>query len=94
MALASMDRPEQALGGISVSCDKKGYVALFRASTRITLGDGNKALFWQDNWSSKGRLRDINSKLYKIASKKTGLVTKELENVNWITFVPYLNLVD
>jgi hypothetical protein len=34
-------------------------MALFRASTKITLGNEKKALFWQDNWSRHGCLRDI-----------------------------------
>jgi hypothetical protein len=69
-------------------------MALFRASTRITLGDGNKALFWQDNWSGKGRLRDIAPHLYKVASRKKRPVAKELQNENWITAVSRLNSVD
>jgi hypothetical protein len=69
-------------------------MALFRASTRITLGDGNKALFWQDNWSGKGILRDIAPHLYKIASRKKRLVAKELQNGGWITAVSRLNSVE
>jgi hypothetical protein len=69
-------------------------MALFRASTKITLGDGNKALFWQDNWTGKGRLRDIAPELYKIATRKKRLVAKELANGNWITAVSRLNSVD
>jgi hypothetical protein len=51
-------------------------------STKITLGDGNKALFWQDNWSGQGRLRDVGPDLYKIASRKKRLVAKELHDDN------------
>jgi hypothetical protein len=69
-------------------------MAFFRVSIRITLGDGSKALFWQDNWSGKGRLRDIAPHLYKVASRKKRPVAKELQNENWITVVSRLNSVD
>jgi hypothetical protein len=69
-------------------------MALFRTSIKITLGDGNKALFWQDNWSGLGRLRDIAPDLYKIASHKKRLVTKEIQDNNWILSVSRLNFAD
>jgi hypothetical protein len=69
-------------------------MALFRTSTKITLGDGNKALFWQDNWSGSGRLRDVAPALYKIASWKKRVVAKELQDDNWITSVSRLNSAD
>jgi hypothetical protein len=69
-------------------------MALFHASTKITLGDGNKALFWQDNWSGKGRLCDIAPDLFKVASRKKRLVSKELENDRWISVVSGLNTVE
>jgi hypothetical protein len=50
--------------------------------------------FWQDDWSGKGRLCDIALDLYKIASRKKPLVSKELENDNWISTVSSLNTVD
>jgi hypothetical protein len=67
--------------GSRLPCDKKD-MALFRASTRITLGDRNKALFWQENWSGKEKLRNIAPELYKIAFMKKRLVAKELQNDN------------
>jgi hypothetical protein len=69
-------------------------MALFCASNRITIGDGNKALLWQDNWSGKGRLPDIAPHLYKIASRKKRLVAKELQNGNWIRAISRLNSVE
>jgi hypothetical protein len=76
--------------GSKLPCDDKD-MALFRASTRISLGDGRKSLFWRDNWSGKGRFCDMASDLYKIASRKKRLVSKELDNNNSITAVFRLN---
>jgi hypothetical protein len=67
---------------------------LFRASTKIALGNRNKAMFWQDNWSGKDRLRDIAPDLYKIASQKKRLVSKEFKDDNWITVVSRLNSME
>jgi hypothetical protein len=50
-----------------------------------------KSLFWQDNWSGKGRFCDMAPDLYKIASRKKRLVSKELDNNNSITAVSHLN---
>jgi hypothetical protein len=66
-------------------------MALFRTSTKITLSYGK--LSWQDNWSGKGRLYDIAPELYKIASRKKRLVSKELEIGNWITHFSHLYYV-
>jgi hypothetical protein len=60
----------------------------------ITLGDGNKSLFWQDNCSWKVRLCDISSDLFKIASQKKCIISKELENYRWISVVSGLNTMD
>jgi hypothetical protein len=54
-------------------------MALFRASTKITLGNGKKALFWQDNWFVTGVCVTLP------------LVCKELENDNWITSISRLH---
>jgi hypothetical protein len=66
-------------------------MALLRASTRISLGDGKKSLFWQDNWSGKGRIHDMAPDLYKIASRKKRLLSKELGNNNSVTAVSHPN---
>jgi hypothetical protein len=79
--------------GSKLPCDDKD-MSLFYASTKITLGDGNKALFWQDNWTRKGRLCDIAPDLYKIASRKKCLVSKELDNNRWISSISGLNTVE
>jgi hypothetical protein len=62
-------------------------MALFRASTKITLGDGLFAKFWHDNWSGRGPLSATAPELFKIASCKNRSVHKELLNDNWIRSV-------
>jgi hypothetical protein len=57
---------------------------LFRASTDITIGDGKKALFWQDNWLQGKAPRDIAPLLYKLAHFKNRKVEKALQNKNWV----------
>ena len=56
---------------------------LFRASTTITLGDGNRCLFWHDSWHHGGSLRSCFPGLYKIATRKNRTVAQELHGANW-----------
>ncbi|XP_073357919.1 uncharacterized protein [Aegilops tauschii subsp. strangulata] len=48
---------------------------LFRACTSITLGNGQKTLFWHDNWTGDGPLKLLAPELYKIASRKNRSIT-------------------
>ena len=66
-------------------------MALFRGSTKITIGNGETTSFWQDGWCEKGPLRIQAPDLYKIATRKNRTVTKEVENDNWIRSIARLN---
>ena len=57
---------------------------LFRASTDVTVGDGEKCLFWHDRWRPGGPLRSQFSELYAIATRKMRTIKKELHQRNWI----------
>ena len=57
-------------------------MSLFRACTSITLGNGQKALFWHGNWTGDGPLKLLAPQLYKIASRKNRSVHNELMNEN------------
>jgi hypothetical protein len=59
-------------------------MALFRASTKITLGNGKVTSFWHDNWCGRGPLSIWAPDLFKIASQKNRTVAKELSDYNWI----------
>jgi hypothetical protein len=66
-------------------------MALFRASTKIIVGDGETASFWHDNWSSRGPLATWAPELYSIASRKNRSVAKEIRDNNWIRSVARIN---
>lgn len=57
---------------------------LFRASTKISLGDGDKCLFWHDSWLPDGPLKLRFPNLFSIATRKNMTVKKEFQNANWI----------
>ncbi|PNT64767.1 hypothetical protein BRADI_4g32781v3 [Brachypodium distachyon] len=59
-------------------------MALFRASTRITVGDGNTAQFLLDDWSGYGAFCSRTPELFKIATRKNRSVAKEILNDTWI----------
>ena len=66
-------------------------MALFRASTTISLGNGRKSLFWHDDWTGRGPLSRAFPELYKIATRKRRTVMKELQEENWIRSVARLS---
>ena len=45
--------------------------AMFRASTYVELGDGHKALFWEDRWLEGRALSDIAPNLYTAVGPRT-----------------------
>ncbi|XP_051219493.1 uncharacterized protein [Lolium perenne] len=66
-------------------------MALFRASTKITIGNGKLTSFWHDNWCGRGPLSTWAPDLFKIASRKNRTVAKELSDNNWIRSVNMIN---
>ena len=61
--------------------------AMFRASTYFELGDGHKALFWEDRWLEGRALSDIAPNLYTAVgprTKKTRTVAQALQGDAWI----------
>ena len=76
--------------GSTLPCDDTD-MDLFRASTRITLGNGEKASFWKDNWCGNGPLRLWTPDLFKIATRKNRSVAKEMQDDNWIRSIARLS---
>ena len=76
--------------GSAVPCDETD-MALFRASTTISLGNGRKSLFWHDDWTGRGPLSRAFPELYKIATRKRRSVMRELQEENWIRSVARLS---
>lgn len=60
--------------------DKK----LFRASTKISLGNGKKCCFWQDNWLSGCAPKDIAPAIFRLAKRKANCIHFEMEGNHWI----------
>jgi len=61
--------------------------AMFRASTYFELGDGHKALFWEDRWLEGRALSDIAPNLCTAVgprTKKTRTVAQALQGDAWI----------
>jgi hypothetical protein len=65
--------------GFEVPCDETDK-QLFRASTVITIGNGEKA---QSSWLEGKAPRDLAPNLYKLAWRKHNSVAEDLHNYNW-----------
>ena len=56
---------------------------LFRASTVVTLGNGEKASFWQSTWMNGQAPMDRFPDLFRLAWRKNKTVKEEIQNQNW-----------
>jgi len=56
---------------------------LFRACTRVQLGNGNTAQFWESCWLDGRAPRDIAPLLYRLAWRKNLKVSDQLVNQCW-----------
>lgn len=79
-----LDRPWV---GSQLPCDQAN-TAFFLASTTITIDNGRTTLFWHDNWSGRGPLKELAPKLYKITTRKHRMVHTKLSGESWIKAVP------
>ena len=70
---------------LGTSTDKPNEVdkQLFRVSTYVQLGDGNKATFWNCSWSDGRAPRDIAPGLYKLAWRKHRTVREDITDQQW-----------
>jgi hypothetical protein len=66
---------------MTVPCDEEDRV-LFQASTKIKLGNGEKATFWHHKGLNCIVLKNIAPNLYKRVHFKKRVVAKELLNNN------------
>jgi hypothetical protein len=65
-------------------------MALFRAATKITIGNGELTSFWFDSWSDRGPLSLWPPDLFKVATRKSRSVAKEFLDDNWIRSIASL----
>jgi len=74
--------PDRPWVGTEVPCDSVDR-QLFRASTVVTIGAGNKAYFWKSSWLNGRAPMDIAPRLYKLAWRKNRKVNEELQDQSW-----------
>jgi hypothetical protein len=70
--------------GLDIPCDKTDQ-DLFHASTVVTVGNGNKALFWKSSWISGRAPHHIAPSLFKKTRHKNITVNRGLEDNRWIS---------
>ncbi|KAI4991277.1 hypothetical protein ZWY2020_039648 [Hordeum vulgare] len=80
LSWTSQDRPWI---GMQLPCDEDDK-ALFNTSTLVTLGNGERASFWNSPWTGSGNLKSAFPKLFRHTRRKNRTVKEALENNNWI----------
>jgi hypothetical protein len=62
---------------------------LFDASTVLTVGKGDKAMFWHSSWVNRLAPKNIAPSLFLKSKRKNISILKAIENNIWIdTFLP------
>jgi hypothetical protein len=74
--------PNRPWVGTDVPCGEADK-QLFRACTCVTVGNGNRAKFWESAWLHGKAPRDLAPNLYKLAWRKNKSVSEDLMNDNW-----------
>jgi hypothetical protein len=64
---------------------------LFWVATKITIGNGESTSFWSDSWSDPRPIRLWALDLFKVATRKTRIVAKELLDGNCIRSIARLS---
>ena len=75
--------PEKPWIGTETPCDELDK-DLFAASTRVQIGDGQKASFWESNWISGQSLKSQAPNLYRHSKRKTRTIQDALQQERWI----------
>jgi hypothetical protein len=75
--------PEKPWVGLEDPCNKED-MELFASLTKVTIGDGNKASFWNDPWADGLCPKCIAPSIYAISKRKTWNVRKSINNEAWI----------
>lgn len=74
--------PDRPWVGLEVPCNETDR-QLFRASTRVIIGNGESARFWESSWLDARAPRDWAPSLYKLAWRKNNTVKEGLQDNNW-----------
>jgi hypothetical protein len=60
---------------------------LFAAATKVTIGNGKKALFWEAAWINGRRPKDIAPLIFDVSERKKITIHKALEENSWVSQV-------
>jgi hypothetical protein len=74
----------QSLGLVLETCAPLD-VDLFTAATKVTIGNGKKALFWEASWINGMRPKDIAPLIFDLLKHKKCTVAKALEVNFWVS---------
>jgi hypothetical protein len=85
--------PDRPWAGSEVPCNEVDR-QLFRLSTRVTVGDGHCANFWESAWIDGKAPRDLAPNLYKLAWRKNNTVEDDLKDMNWTRVLWHMSTVD
>ena len=69
--------------GMDVPCDETDR-QLFNAATKVTLGNGAKALFWHSAWLDGASPKDIAPDIFLASKKKNKTVHHALQGNSWV----------
>ncbi len=75
--------PNKPWIGTETPCDEL-VKELFAASTKVTIGDGRKAHYWESNWIGGHRLKSLAPNLYRHSKRKNRTVQDALQHGRWI----------
>lgn len=72
--------------GLGTPCDRHDR-DIFAASTKVVIGDGTRATFWESTWLDGLRPKDIAPKIFELSNRKNCSVQKALLNNFWVSQV-------
>jgi hypothetical protein len=85
--------PDRPWVGSEVPCSESDKW-LFRASTVVTVGNGQRASFGDSSWLAGRAPRDIAPNLYKLAWRKRNTVAADLQNQQWTRVLWRMNTAE
>ena len=80
------DDPPRAWCGTEIPCGKEDR-NIFAAATKVTIGDGTKAKFWESPWLDGVLPKDIAPKNFELSRKKCITVASAIRDDNWVSLI-------
>jgi hypothetical protein len=84
------EAPERTWVGTGNPCDEKD-MDLFHALTKVTIGDGNRASFWDSSWVDGLRPKHIAPLIFDISRSKNWCVRMGVQNDAWVSKINTAN---